>query len=226
MKYAILLIFFSAGVCKAQVSRKEVLENRIKMIAITVLNENEEKQEVVKEYYTVSGFDSSKHYDDQPAFNYKPKFDKQGRVIQLTRTDDQGREDEFHLFKYNTRDSSYTIEIVAHGAGTISFSRYTKKNICFEEIYSSTDTVIYEHNSLGKIKTVSIRDKGKILILATTKFDEKGLPVSTKSIGEDSKIVYYKFNERGLMTEEKYYSDENGKETLMEIRRYSYEYHK
>ena len=108
----------------------------------------------------------------------------------------------------------------------IPFPGIIRENICFEEIYSGTDTVIYDHNSVGKIKTVSIKDNGKILTVATTKFDEKGLPVSTKSIGEDSKTVYYKFNERGLMTEEKYFSDENGKEKLIEIRGYIYEYHK
>jgi hypothetical protein len=221
-----ILLILSTGICNAQVTRKEILENRIKLITITLFNENEEKQQEVMEYYSVSGFDSAKHYDGQPAFTYKPRFDKQNRLIQLIRVDTKGREDEFHIFKYNRNDSSYTIEVVAHGAGTISFSRYNKNNLCFEEIFSGTDTVIYKHNVLGKIETVSMREEGRLLTMATTKFNSMGFPLSTQMVGDNSKIIYFKHNEKGLVAEEKYFSVENNKEALMEIRRYNYEYHK
>ena len=80
------------------------------------------------------------------AFRFVATKDNDGKVIKLVRYDSRNQEDEWHTYKYN-KNGSYSIEIMAQGAGTISLARYDKKNLCMEEEVESSYTLVYVRNA-------------------------------------------------------------------------------
>lgn len=220
---AILLVLNTFGF--SQPSRRDIVDNRIKAIEISFYDGAGQKQFVQKNYYSVKSFDSLEFINDELNFVFKQAYDKNGRVKNLSRSDKKGFTDEIHIVEYNN-DDTYTIEVIAHGAGTISFEKFNSKHDCIEEVLSSTDTFYFSSNRLGKIGKVSQKDSGNLVDIAITEFDENGFPLITKSLTGNPVIVRFRNNKQGLPTEIIQYQVNNSQEKLVTKLVYAYEFWK
>jgi YD repeat-containing protein len=142
----------------------------------------------------------------------------------VERSDAVGRTDEWHMYKYK-KDGSYSIEIVAHGAGTIVFSKYDKDNKCLEETFSSIETIQYEYDNAGRLKRMLYNEKKeKPVEIALIVYNSEGFIEKIVSTKDPSQGQYFKYNKFGLASEEtNVKKNENDKEEKQVIF-YEYEF--
>jgi hypothetical protein len=206
----------------SQPTRREIIGNKIMSVESTVYNRAGTKMNVQKNYYSAKGSDSLELDNGEPGFSYKEAHDDKGRVKSLTRYDQKGKDDELHIYEYN--DTGYTIEVIAHGAGTIDFSVYNWKHDCIEKIISSTDTFYFSINELGKIGKVAQSVSGRISDIAVTEFDAKGFPVVIRPLDDSPYIQRFVYNEQGLPIEQRRLKMNNSQEQLVLKIVYAYEF--
>src|SRR5262245_41512431 len=187
----------------SQVERFDIIANKIRSIKrITHLNNDSANKEVIQTYYSKAGDDSLEFYNGVLAFRFTPTLDDKGKVSRLVRSDSKNREDEIHLYKYN-KSGSYSIEKIAQGAGTISLASYDKKNQCMEEEIESSYTLVYVRNGNGKTEKILSRKDNKTETIAVFYFDTGGLPIKGEGTTEGGKTIYFKYNDRKLISETK-----------------------
>lgn len=208
--------FFISAIIFAQVERSDIIERKIRAVTkTTYLNSDTANKEVIQTFYSRSGDDSLVYYNGALTFRFVATKDNDGRVTKLARYDPENREDEWHTYKYN-KNGSYSIEIMAQGAGTISLAKYDKKNLCMEEEIESSYTLLYVRNANGKTEKILSRQKdNKTETIAIFHFDKNGLPVKGEGTTEGGKTIFFKYNDRKLIAEAKTIEkDENNKDVV------------
>ncbi len=227
MKFIVSIFFLLLfKLCWSQPTNREIKEHKIKSVAVTSYEEAGKKEYTQKNYYAVKGYDSLEYFNESISFKYAPKLNKDGTVKELIRTDSKNREDEWHIYEYQ-KNGSYTIEIIAHGAGRIFVTDYDSEGNCISEVFSSTDdTLIYSNNLKGKIKAVHQKNEGILIEVATSKFDANDYTIETNISGDTPLIVRYKNNDKGLPEEIKQYSKLGSEEKLIKTITYKYEFYK
>lgn len=217
-----LFLFVLSGF--SQPSRRDIVEKRLKAVTKISYSESDIKKKEVKTYYSTSGDDSVIFINNEKVFVYKSVLNE-GRIIQLQREDMSGFVDELHLYKYDN-DGSYSIEIIAHGAGTIEFNKYTEKHDCVLTVLESTDTMLFRYNSLEKIERVIKVKNGNQEEIAFAQYDSRG-NISKVSFGEKGTVGFslYKSNDKGLVEEIKQFAIKGEKELYMEKMNFKYEFY-
>ena len=123
------------------------------------------------------------------------------------------------MYKYN-KNGSYSIEIIAHGAGTILQSEYDKNNKCLREIYSGTDTLEFTYNDKSKLDKIFYHAKGdEPEQIGSIIYGTNGLAERAESLPEE-KARYFKYNDKGLVSEMKSVTKSKTDNTFF----YSYEF--
>jgi hypothetical protein len=207
------LILFSIN-CFSQFERSDIIERKIKSVSKTrYLITDTAHKEVIQTFFSRAGDDSITYYDEVLTFRFVATKDNDGKVIKLVRYDSQNREDEWHTYKYN-KNGSYSIDILAQGAGRISLAKYDKKNLCMEEEVESSYTLVYVRNANGKTEKILSKEKdNKTETIAVFYFDKNGLAIKGEGTTEGGKTVYFKYNDQRLVSEVKTVEkDENDKE--------------
>jgi hypothetical protein len=202
-KIPLLIILFLSVKTQSQPDRSEIIEKKIKSLTKTfILNDDTVKKEIHRFVYRTTGDDSIQFVNDNPEFKFIAENDEKGRVSQLIRYDAKGRPDEWHKYSYN-RDGSYTIEIIAHGAGTISLAKYNKKHWLMEEEIESSYSLIYQRNASGRTQKILLKEKNKSSTeeIAVFYFDKNGFAINGEGTTEGGNTVYFKYNDRGLTSE-------------------------
>ena len=219
---AILLTLTASGFC--QLIRRAVIDNRIKSIEMSMydLIENNDVQ-VQKKYFYLSGDDSLELHNGVLYFTFKKTVRSDGRTKNLSRFDSKGREDELHIYKYNI-DNSYSIEIIAQGAGTISLKKFNSSHDCIEEIQSSSDTIYFSITKSGQVEKIYQKDSGIIKDVAIAELDSLGFPSTEKFIGEPE-ICRRRNNKFGLPEEINIYTIDRGDEKLTGRILFKYEFY-
>ena len=228
MKQITFLIvpFFISVISFSQFERSDIIEKKISSVTKTrYLMTDTANKEVIQTFFSRAGDDSVTYYDGVLTFRFVATKDKDGKVSKLVRYDSRNREDEWHTYKYN-KNGSYSIEIKAHGAGTISLAKYDKKNLCMEEEVESSYTLVYVRNANGKTeKILSKKKDNKTETIAAFYFDKSGLAIKGEGTTEDGKTVYFKYNDQRLVSEVRTVEkDENDKE-VTEIVLLDYEFY-
>ena len=178
----------------AQFERADIISKKIKSITTSYWTSDSSQKIETKTYYTIQGDDSLEYYCGKPSFRFKTFFSKNGRVERLERHDVVDRVDELHMYKYE-KDGSYSIEVVAHGAGTIIFSKYDKYNKCLEQTFSSVETLHYKYDSSGKLIKILYNEMNeKSIEVATVVYNREGF--IEKIVGKDATTgtQYFKYN--------------------------------
>ena len=214
MKRVIILTFpfFISLISFSQFERSDIIERKIRSVTKTryVMRDTANK-EVIQTFFSRAGDDSVTYYDGVLTFRFVATKDKDGKVSKLVRYDSQNLEDEWHTYKYN-KNGSYSIEIMAQAAGTISLAKYDKKNLCMEEEVESSYTLVYVRNGNGKTEKILSKVKdNKTETIAVFYFDKNGLAIKGEGTTEGGKTVYFKYNDQRLVSEvktvEKYEND-------------------
>ena len=209
-----IVLFFVSVVGFSQFERSDILERKISSVTKTrYYTSDTTKKEVVQTYFSRAGDDSVTYYDGILGFRYEAEKNNDGKVTRLIRYNSRNQEDEWHMYKYN-KNGSYSIEIVAHGAGTISLARYDRKNHCMEEEIEGSYTLVYVRNANGKTeKILSKKENNKTETIAEFYFDKNGLAIKGEGTTEGGKTVYFKYNDMRLVSEVKTIEkDENNRE--------------
>ena len=196
-----LFFFFSIN-CFAQFDRVNIIENKIRSLKTTTYMQGDSlNREVVQHLYNRAGDDSVIFINGILSSKFVSTTDATGRVSQLERFDTTGRRDELHLYKYN-KNGSYSIEIIAQGAGRISLAQYNKKNICMEEEIDASYTLVYIRNANGKTEKILSKEEGnKTETIAVFYFDKNGLATWGEGTIEGGKKIYFKYNDKKLVSE-------------------------
>ena len=211
----------------SQPERADIIERKIRSLTKTISNSADTtKKEVYKFVYSAGGDDSIQYVNGDPAFKFIAQPDDKGRVNQLIRFDIKGNQDEWHKYTYN-RDGSYTIEVIAQGAGTISLARYNKKNWLMEEEIESSYLMIYQRNAAGKTQKILVKEKGKTTTeeIAAFYFDKKGFVTKGEGTTDGGNVVYFKYNDKGLVSEIKTIFGEKKAKQNTEIILLEYEFY-
>lgn len=228
MKQIIFLTIslFISIISFSQFERSDIIERKIRSVTKTrFLTTDTANKEVIQTFFSRAGDDSVTYYDGVLTSRFVATKNKDGKVIKLVRYDARNREDEWHTYKYN-KNGSYSIEIMALGAGTISLARYDKKNLCMEEEIESSYTLMYVRNSNGKTeKILSKKKDNKTETIAVFYFDKNGLAIKGEGTTEGGKTVFFKYNDKRLVSEVKTVEkDENDKE-VTEVVLLKYEFY-
>ena len=126
MKQIIFLTisFFISIISFSQFERSDIIERKIRSVTkTTYLSTDTTNKEVIQTFFSREGDDSLTYYNGVLEFRFVATKDIDGKVTKLVRYDSQNQEDEWHTYKYN-KNGSYSIEIMAHGAGTIVLLKY------------------------------------------------------------------------------------------------------
>jgi len=227
MKQVIFLLafFFVYATSFSQFERSDIIEKKISSVTKTrYYTSDTTKKEVIQTFFSRAGDDSVTYYDGVLGYRYEATKNNDGKVTKLVRYTSRNQEDEWHMYKYN-KNGSYSIEIVAHGAGTISLAKYDKRNLCMEEEIESSYTLVYVRNANGKTEKILSKEKdNKTETIAVFYFDKNGLAIKGEGTTEGGKTVYFKYNDMRLVSEVKTIGkDENDKEQ-MEIVLLKYEF--
>lgn len=220
----LILLFASAGF--SQPERPDIIGKKIKSVTRTIFeNTDTANKEVYKFVFAKSGDDSLQYFNDKLAFRFTAEHDNKGRVLKLVRHDSRGNEDEWHMYTYN-RDGSYAIEIMAHGAGTISLATYDKNHWLMEEEIESSYSMIYQRTASGKTQKIFRKEKGKSSeLIAVFYFDKNVLAIKGEGTAEGGGAVYFKYNDKGLPIEIKTITGEKKSEQTTETTLLDYEYY-
>ena len=194
-----IILFFSIN-CFSQIERGYIIENKIRSVKKTIYTyEDSSDKATIKNLYSKAGDDSLEIYDGDTTFRFLPTIEN-GRVSELVRIDSNKKEDEWHKYKYN-KNGSYTIEIIAYGAGQISLAKYDKKNWLMEETIESSYTIVYVRNANGRTEKILSKEDGKTETIAVFYFDKNGLATSGEGTTEGGEKVYFKYNDKKLVSE-------------------------
>jgi hypothetical protein len=199
--YAAIVLFFSIN-CFAQVERVHIIENKIRSVKTTTYMQGDSLNRVVVQHlYSKTGDDSVIFFNGALSFRFVATKDATGRVSQLDRFDSKNQRDEAHMYTYN-KNGSYSIEIIAQGAGRISLAKYDKKNICMEEEIDASYTLVYVRNSNGKTEKILSKEKdNKTETIAVFYFDKNGLAIRGEGTTDGGKNIYFKYNDKKLVSE-------------------------
>jgi hypothetical protein len=212
--FFLTISFFISAISFSQFERSDIIERKIKSVTkARYLITDTANKEVIQTFFSRAGDDSLTYYDGVLTFRFVATKDNNGKVIKLVRYDSRNQEDEWHTYKYN-KNGSYSIEIMAQGAGIISLARYDKKNLCMEEEVESSYTLVYVRNANGKTEKILSKEKdNKTETIAVFYFDKNGLAIKGEGTTEGGKTVYFKYNDQRLVSEVKTVEkDENDKE--------------
>jgi len=220
-----LILFFSTN-CFAQFDRVNIIENKVRSIKTTTyIQDDSLNREVVQHIYSKAGDDSVIFFNGILSFKFVATTDATGRVSQLERFDTTDRSDEFHLYKYN-KNGSYSIEIIAQGAGRISLAQYNKKNICMVEEIDASYTLVYVRNTNGKTEKILSKEKdNKTETIAVFYFDKNGLATWGEGTIEGGKKIYFKYNNKKLVSEIKTVGKNEDDKDETEITLLEYEFY-
>ena len=220
------LIFFFSTNCFAQFDRVNIIENKVRSIKTTTyIQDDSLNREVVQHIYSKAGDDSVIFFNGILSFKFVATTDATGRVSQLERFDTTDRSDEFHLYKYN-KNGSYSIEIIAQGAGRISLAQYNKKNICMVEEIDASYTLVYVRNTNGKTEKILSKEKdNKTETIAVFYFDKNGLATWGEGTIEGGKKIYFKYNNKKLVSEIKTVGKNEDDKDETEITLLEYEFY-
>jgi hypothetical protein len=207
----------------AQPTHREIMDRKVLSVEATAFNRAGTKMNVQKNYYAKNGADSIEINNGELQFTYKQELDSKGRIKNLSRLDQQDRLDEYHEYAYN--DDHYTIEIIAQGAGTISFSTYNLNHDLVKVVLSSTDTLYFTYNESGHLKKVVQQESGTATEITTMEFSENGFPKALRSSAGIPQLTRFVYNEQGLLVEVKRFKIENAEEKLILRTTYSYEFY-
>ena len=228
MRQTILLAvsLFLSVIAIAQVERSDIIARKIKAVTKTTFyNTDTLNREVTKTFFSRSGDDSLSYYNGVLTFKFVATKNNEGRVVKLVRYDAQNREDELHTYTYN-KNGSYSIEIMAQGAGTISLAKYDKKNLCMEEEIEGSYTLVYVRNANGKTeKILSRQQDNKTETIAIYYFDKNGLPVKGEGTTEGGKTIFFKYNDRKLIAEAKTIEKDENNKAVVETVLLEYEFY-
>ena len=199
--YACFILLLSVN-CFSQVERADIIEKKIRSVKKTIYQDNDTStKEVIQNYYSKAGDDSLEFYNGELSFSFIATYNENGKVSKLARIDSKSREDELHRYTYN-KNGSYAIEIIAQGAGTVSLTKYDKKNFCTEEEIEGSYTLVYVRNANGKTQKILSKQKdNKTETIAVFYFDKNGLATKGEGTTEGGKTVYFKYNENNLVSE-------------------------
>ncbi|HYF32691.1 MAG TPA: hypothetical protein VD993_16310 [Chitinophagaceae bacterium] len=175
----------------------------------------------IKTYYGRDGNDSIVFVNGKLAFTYKWQELPNGKPS-LVRFDEKQREDEWHMFTFYA-DSSFDIEIIAFGAGTISTSRYAKDHRQLYYIDASSDTSWLHYTSSGKLEKIIQSRRGKDTVVYRSSFNKKGQIESIHFTTGPS--IGCNENEYGLISEILEYLDEKKKRESAIITKITYEFY-
>jgi hypothetical protein len=188
------LVFFFSINCFAQVERGLIIENKIRSVKTTTYMQGDSLNIVVVQHlYCKTGDDSIIFFNEKLSFRFVATTDATGRVSQLERFDSKDRSDETHIYSYN---------------------KYDKRNFCMEEEIDATYTLVYVRNVNGKTEKILSKDKeNKTETIAVFFFDKNGMVIRGEGTTDGGKMVYFKYNEKKLISEIKTIgTNEDGKE--------------
>ena len=223
--YTALVFLFSIN-CFAQFDRVNIIENKIRSIKTTTYLQGDSlNREVEQHLYSKAGDDSVIFINGALSSKFVATTDATGKVSKLERFDTAGRNDELHLYKYN-KNASYSIEIIAHGAGRISLTQYNKKNICMEEEIDASYTLVYVRNANGKTEKILSKGKdNKTETIALFYFDNNGLVTWGEGTTDGGKKIYFKYNDKKLISEIKTMGKNEDDKEETEIMLLEYEFY-
>jgi len=196
------LFFFVSINCFSQIERADIIERKIKSVKKTFYeNGDTANKYVIQSFYSRAGDDSLEFYNGELSFKFIATYNESGKVSKLVRVDSKNGEDEFHMYTYN-KNGSYSIEIIAKGAGTISLAKFDKSNLCMEEEIESSYTLVYVRNAKGKTEKILSKEKdNKTETIAVFYFDKNGFAIKGEGTTEGGKTVYFKYNEKKMLAE-------------------------
>ena len=208
----------------SQVERADIITNKIQLVKKTIYTNNDTaKKVVIHNYFSKAGNDSLQIYNGDTVFRFVPKIES-GRVSELVRIDSKKREDEWHMYKYN-QNGSYSIEVLAHGAGQISLAKYDKRNWLMEETIDASYTLVYVRNANGKTEKMLSKEDGKTETIAIFYFDKNGLATWGEGTTEGGKKIYFKYNDKKLVSEVKTVGKNEDDKVETEIMLFEYEFY-
>ena len=225
MKLIILtvLCFFHATFF-AQSRREEIIIKGIKSITRSYWKSDSSQKIEIKNYYSINGDDSIEYYCGKLSFRFEAFFSKDGRVEHLERHDAVDRIDEWHMYKY-AKNGTYSIEVVAHGAGTILFSEYDRNHKCLKEEFSGVESLYYKYDNLGKLSKILYGEKKeKPKEIAAVIYNKEGLIEKIIGTEKSSQIQYFKYNASGLVSEKISVMKKEKGEEEKQIIYYEYEF--
>lgn len=221
MKVISLLIFsLSAFQLFAQFDRADIISKKIKSITTSYWTPDSSQKIEIKKYYTIRGDDSLEYYCGKLSFTFKTILGSNGKVERLERSDVVDRVDEWHMYEYK-KDGSYSIEIVAHGAGTIIYSKYDKYNKCLEETFSSIETIHYEYDDAGRLKRILYNEKKeKPVEMAIVVYNNEGFIEKIIKTDDPAAFQSFKYNKFGIVSEKTQINGKDDKQIIF----YEYEF--
>ena len=219
-----IILFFSI-ICFAQVDRVHIIGHKIRSVTTTTyLQHDSLNREIVQHVYSRAGDDSIIYTNGILSSRFTATTDATGRVSRLERFDSNDRIDEVHTYTYN-KNGSYSIEITAQGAGRISLAQYNKKNFCMEEEIDASYTLVYVRNANGRTEKILSKENGKTETIAEFYLDKNGLPTRGEGTTEGGKKIYFKYNDRKLVSEIKTVGKNEDDEDETEIILLEYEFY-
>lgn len=209
----------------SQIERSVIIENKIKAITETTFrNGDTTKKEVFKYIYSRSGDDSIAYYNGHSDSRYVAKKDLNGRTTELA-LHVNNEVKEVHIYKYN-KNGSYSIERIAPalekqfgpGYGRLSLAVYDKNHRCMEEMLNESTALVYIRNANGKTEKILSKERdNKTEVIAVFYFDNDGFPVKGEGTTDGGQVIYFKYNDKKLVSETKTVGKEDGKETTVTV---------
>ena len=200
-KFYFLLICCSVASCFlfSQPSLREIKRHKIK--STTAISRIDSMDYSTKTVYNIYGHDSLIFYNGELTFYSKAEADILGRIKQLIFFNGRNNAvEEVHQFIYS-KDGSYKIEVIAHGAGLIYTETYNDNHQLLKSFSSDDEEIIYEYNNEGNLKKIFQKiGKEKKELVSLTLFNDKGLKSQTETFGVESSIIFYEHDSIGLVT--------------------------
>lgn len=184
----------------AQFERADVINNKIRSVTTRYLVSDTGPRLETRKVYTDRGNDSLQYDDGDLSFRYVSIMGANGNLERLERYDTQDRLDELHIFHYG-KDGAYSIEVVAHGAGTILRSWYDKRHRCLKQEFSGVETIHYVYDDAGRLVSLLYnKEKEEPEKIATVVYGKDGRIEKISSTVDDA-AEYFKYNAAGLVSE-------------------------
>ena len=216
----IILMLSLQLVASSQVSRKEIIANKIKSVEKTYYTAGFKLQ--TKTYYSVDGYDSI-HIIPGNIYYYSRVFDDRGRVMNLVKKTPKGEMISGQTISY-TGDSLYTLRQI-DGQGNISVSLCKINGDALWRATPGKDTLFFIYDTEGKLIRTDIAKEGKREVYSINEYDKKGYLLRQTTPKEKSTQFVYKANNKGLITESRsYMTGENEKKAELGAS-YKYEYY-
>lgn len=200
----------------AQPTLQEIKKHKIKSVTeIHKTGSDVYSRKTIKNIY---GHDSLIYHDGELSFYTTIEKDNKNRIVNILFYNARNNgEEEYHLFKYHD-DKTYSIEIIAHGAGLIQTEVYDTYDQLLQSIDEYGNIISYHYNNNGKVEKIfqHIKNQQNVLIGITT-FAENGSELRTEILGENPAVITYEHNERGLISNIMMKSKAKENSTVQEI---------